>query len=209
MSERVLGVLGGMDMDDGRLSSWAESATVLYAADSGADRLISLGYRPVVVGDFDSFSSQAEASDLRLVRLPGQDTTDCDKLLALARQDGHDEITLTCVEGDLPDHAMATLSSAAACEVRVRIAFRRGIGWVVKKGAAATVATTRGQRVSLMPITDCSDVIFDGVQWPLDGAELAPAGSVSVSNQAVGPTVRAEVGDGAALLFVETSEVAW
>ncbi len=198
-----------MDMEDVRLSSWARSATVLYAADSGADRLIGLGFEPVVVGDFDSFSSLADASGLRLVQTPGQDTTDCDKLLALAHEDGFSVITLTCVEGDLPDHVLATLSSAAACDLRVRIAFRRGIGWIVKEGAPATVSTAPGQRVSLMPITACAGVGLDGVQWPLVDASLAPAGLVSVSNRADGTAVHAEVGEGAALLFVETSEVGW
>ena len=208
VSERVLGVLGGKDMGDVLLSSWAASATVLYAADSGAGRLIGLGYSPVVVGDFDSFSPP-EGSGLRLVHLPDQGTTDCDKLLALALQYGRDEITLACVEGDLPDHVVATLSSAAACDLHVRLAYRRGIGWIVKKGAAATVAAKPGQRVSLMPITECTGVVFAGVRWPLEGTVLAPAGAVSVSNQAVGAEVRAEVGEGAAMLFVETSEVSW
>lgn len=204
---RVLGVLGGNDVDNDRLHAWASSADVVYACDSGADRLIALGFSPVVVGDFDSFASLPNASHLRLVQSIDQSTTDCDKLLALVKCDGHVSVTLAATEGDLPDHVLATFSSAMACGLDVRFVFRRGIGVIVRDGAS--LPTTPGQRVSLIPLVACTGVGLRGVAWALDGAEIEPGGAVSVSNEATGNRVQVNLRSGCALLFVETREVGW
>jgi thiamine pyrophosphokinase len=196
-----------MDIDDGRLSSWASSATHLFATDSGADRMIRLGFSPVVVGDFDSFESLPRASHLRLEQSDDQDTTDCDKLLALVGNDGHGAITLIGTEGDLPDHVVATYSSCVASALNVRIAFRRGIGYVVKD--SKELRTHAGQRVSLLPLLPCEGVHLEGVVWPLEGATLAIGARTSVSNEATGAGVTVRLERGAALLFLETNEVAW
>ena len=196
-------------MDDDLLSSWAKSAEHVYAADSGADRLIALGFSPVVVGDFDSFASLPRASRLRLVQSIDQATTDCDKLLALVEKDGHESVTLTGTEGDLPDHVLATFSSVVACSLRVRIAFRRGVGHVVRPSHPAQIAAKRGQRVSLIPLARCAGARLAGTAWPLEGAEIEPGGLMSVSNEAVGGEVSASLESGCALLFVETREIGW
>lgn len=196
-------------MGDARLRAWASSAEHIYAADSGADRLISLGFSPVVVGDFDSFESLPNASHLRLVQSIDQDTTDCDKLLALVAKDGFTSITMACTEGDLPDHVLATYSSCAACGLEVSFAFRRGVGALVRPGIPVSMDTRPQQRVSLVPICACYGVVLEGVAWPLDGGALEPGGLVSVSNEAAEDQVTASLETGYAVLFVETAEVVW
>jgi thiamine pyrophosphokinase len=91
----------------------------------------------------------------------------------------------------------------------VRFAFRRGIGWLLKDARALTVDTQQGQRVSLVPLTACTGATIEGVAWPLNNEPLQPGGRVSVSNEATGDRVSAQVKTGAALLFVESAEVAW
>ena len=132
---RVLGVLGGRDMDPELLRAWADSADVLIGADSGAGTLIDLGFQPVVVGDLDSIGDR-DLPGLRVVEVADQDRTDCDKLLDMACEDGFDEVTLACIEGDLLDHVLGSLSSAVRASIRVRLALRNGIGWIVKPGGA-------------------------------------------------------------------------
>jgi thiamine pyrophosphokinase len=198
-----------MDIDDERLIAWVSSSQHLYAADSGADRLLRLGFSPTVVGDFDSFTSLERATHLRLVQSSDEETTDCDKLLALAHQDGHTAITMTGTEGDLPDHVVATFSSCVASPLDVRIAFRRGIGWILKPGRRLLIDTHESQRISLLPLSPCKNVDFSGVAWPLASADLAPGSRVSISNVAVGKGATASLGSGAALLFLETDEVRW
>lgn len=204
MNSRVLGVLDGRDMPLDLLARWAESAEVLMAADGAADRLLSAGVVPHrIVGDFDAVSQGAMRSGALLVRDPDQGRTDCDKLLSLAWAGKHAAITLASVEGDLPDHSLATLHSALASGLAVRIAYRRGIGWMLRNGDEVSVSATTGARVSLLPLAHCDDVCLAGVEWPVDAAVMRPGGFSSISNRATEPTIQASLGLGAALLFVE------
>lgn len=198
-----------MDLDEERLDAWVRSAHTIYAADSGADRLIVTGHHPIVVGDFDSFTMKDQSDGLRLVQDLSEDTTDCDKLLNLVQQDGHRALTLTCVEGDLPDHVQATLSSIVSSSLAVRIAYRRGLAHVVRPASTVCVKARPGQRVSLIPLTACSGVSLSGTRWPLESADLFPGGLVSVSNEADSDLVSASLATGCAMLFVETAEIYW
>jgi thiamine pyrophosphokinase len=184
------------------LRAWALSAGLVIAADRGADLCLAAGVVPqVIVGDLDSISDRAReaVSDVRLMGSP--EKTDCDKLLNTAFDMGAAAVTLTAVEGDLPDHALSVLHSAARAQGEVRLAYRRGVGWIVK--TRQTVAAAAGRRVSLLPITHCEGVRLSGVQWPLENAVLDPNGLTSISNRATGSLVGVTLGSGIALLFVE------
>ncbi|MBI1756950.1 MAG: thiamine diphosphokinase, partial [Fimbriimonas ginsengisoli] len=175
------------------------------AADGGANRLYEAGHGvQVVVGDFDSAISTLAGGPHEVVSDPDESRTDCDKLLAYVAAEGFPSVTLIGVEGDLPDHVLASLHSAAASKLAVRIAFRRGLGWIVRSGDTLEVACEPGTRVSLLPLERCEGVVLRGVRWELRDASLAPQGTKSISNQSMGERVSVEIGEGVALLFVET-----
>src|ERR1043165_9573712 len=124
---RVLGVLDGRDMPSDLLKAWAESAELVVAADGAADRLLEVGVRAnIIVGDLDSLTSDPGSS--QVIRVQDAESTDCDKLLRWARDEGHVDLTLAGVEGDLLDHMLSTLSSCVAYRRTIRLALRRGIG---------------------------------------------------------------------------------
>jgi thiamine pyrophosphokinase len=200
--KRVLGVLAGGDMADGLLQAWVRSADLIVAADGAANRLVSAGITPhVIVGDLDSVASSVPGADI--LYDPDPSRTDCDKLLSLLVARGHEEVTLASVEGDLVDHFLATLQSSARSSLRVRLALRRGMGWLLKGGQSLTVRTRQGDRLSLLPLVDSRGATFEGAVWPLERADLSALGLTSISNQATGEIVRAKLVEGAALLVVE------
>ena len=201
---RVLGVLAGEDLPPALLRSWADSADRVFAADRGADLCLQAGVVPdMVVGDLDSISEEAKRriGDIRLI--DEQDSTDAEKLLQTVVSLGLREVTLTAIEGDLPDHALAVLHSAARSPLKIRFAYRRGIGWIMRGPAERIIESEDGRRISLLPITECSGVTLLGVQWPLSDANLHIHGLSSVSNRSEGPRVMAKIGAGVALLFAE------
>ena len=186
-----------------QLAKWAGSADVLMAADGGADLLLKAGFIPHrTVGDFDSVSDAALRAGGLLVRDPNPAKTDCDKLLDLAFAAGHAAITLICAEGDLPDHVLAILHSALRSPLRVRIAYRQGIGWLVGAGASLSIPSTAGSRLSLLPLTESRGVSLAGVQWPFESRDLSATGFASVSNVATSSEIAVSVEEGGALLFV-------
>ena len=203
-SPRVLGVLSGGDISDELLKKWAKSADRILAADAGADLLLGVQLIPhLVIGDMDSVSQSALSAAREISRIGHQDNTDCDKLLLHAAEEGHPSVTLIGVEGDLPDHVLAILHSAARSALDVRLAYRRGIGWIVKPGRSRRISTQTGRRTSLLAIEPCEGVHLEGCQWPLRNAELSPTGPTSISNRTEADEVAVTIAKGAALLFVE------
>jgi thiamine pyrophosphokinase len=195
---RVLCVLDGRDMEPDLLRAWAESAELVIAADGAADRLLQVGVRPaIIIGDMDTM--MADPGDVEVLRMEDSDSTDCDKVLRWARQNGHSELTLASIEGDLLDHVLSTLSSCVSFGRTVRIALRRGIGWVF--AGSLQVNTSPGARVSLIPLTPCAGVRLSGVEWPLEGADLEVGGRVSISNASTNGFVQVSVAKGTAFLF--------
>lgn len=197
---RVLGILDGRDMPADLLRAWASSAELLVAADGAADRLREVGVPPhIIIGDMDGMT--LDPGGVPVVRITDTDSTDCDKLLRWVREEGHDDLTLTGIEGDLLDHMLASLSSCVAYGRNLRVALRRGVGWVFT--GPIQINTTPDARVSLIPLTACSSVRLNGVQWPLDNAELQIGGRVSISNAATDGFVQASVAKGHAFLVSE------
>jgi thiamine pyrophosphokinase len=197
-------MLAGDDMPGELVLAWANSADLIIAADAGADRLHEAGSAPhMIVGDFDSIVDHERFPGATLHHGPDQNSTDCDKLLALAADLGHSQITLGGVEGDRMDHALATWLSVARAEIDVRLALRQGLGWIVKVGRERTIQTIPGSIVSMLPLSPCEGVVITGVEWPLEGHKIAWDGLVSISNRSVEAEVRASVEHGVAALIVE------
>ena len=187
---RVLGVLGGNDFPSERLKMWAETADQIFAADGGANLLRMVGITPLLtLGDLDSIEPESAASQLELIHIADQDSSDCDKLLAYVSGRGIEAITLICVEGDLVDHLLGSLFSATKSDLEIRLALRRGTGHIPK-----------GSRLSLLPISDCSEVSLEGTEWQLDQAEMSTTGLSSLSNKATG-RVKVSMSTGTAVLI--------
>jgi len=200
---RVLGVLAGEDMPIGLLARWADSAQIVLAADAGLDRLRQAGRLPDhAIGDFDSAADLSGLEPSQVTVDKDEEHTDCDKLLSLAEAQGHTGITLASMEGDQIDHMLATLHSAARSPLQVRVALRRGVGWILNAGERLTVSTEPGRRVSLIPLEEVRSAILSGVEWPLKGEDLHPMGRTGISNRATGRQVSASIQTGSALLSI-------
>ena len=202
----VVGVLAGGDLPPGHIARLAGLAEFVVAADSGADRCLAEGVTPdLTLGDFDSLISSR--ADLReVLHLPDQETTDVDKLLAETARRGYRRIVLTGVEGDLPDHFLATLQSAAKSSLEVWFALRRGVGRVLRDGDRATVASAPGDRVSLIPLLGCTGVVTEGLAWEVPEGRLHPLGPSGVSNRATASSIDVRLGTGALFLFAESAD---
>jgi len=199
---RTLAVLAGNDMPILLLKKWAESAEIIFAADAGLDRLLEIEVHPdIVVGDFDSVR-ELEQFQKERAHNSDENSTDVDKLLAIAHERGIGSITLASVEGDQLDHMLATLHSAAKSPLKVRIALRTGMGWILNSGDAIEIDTHQDRRVSLIPLEEVRGAVLQGVKWPLEGATLHPSGMTAVSNIAAGDQVKASIQSGSAFLFI-------
>jgi len=165
-------------------------APSLVAADGGADVVLAAGLRPdAVIGDMDSLSAKARAAFHDVLHpVAEQTTTDFEK--CLLRIDAELVVALGVTGGRL-DHTLAALNTMARFAKR-RIIALGGVdcaALVPKGGLRLDLAP--GTRLSLMPLGRVA-CTARGLRWPLEAAEMAPDGAVSISNE-VGPTGRVEV----------------
>lgn len=197
----AVAMLGGRDLPDEVVRVWSATATDLYAADSGADRLLALGFRPTVVGDMDSFKGSREG--LRVVQSADQETSDLDKLLDVVRGDGHSRLVVLGIEGDRLDHVLVGLHRLAASPVAVLVVLRRGLGFVAKGDAPFTWGEDTGHRFSVVNM-GCRPVTIKGARWPV-GPDASFKSSIS---NVIDPGPLVVEAEGAALVIVERDPAA-
>lgn len=202
MDERVLGVLSGEDASLALIESWARGAKKIYAADGAAHRLVDLGFRPIVVGDGDSWRPADEMHGLEFRLSSDQETTDCDKMLLAMASDGIRQAVVVGVEGDDLGHVLATLSSCLRSPLAITLWMRRFCCVFVKPGLPIRLELGTNITCSLMPLIACEGVELSGVAWPLKSSELALGMRVSVSNK-TNSTVSCSIESGAALFLWE------
>lgn len=204
VEKRILGVLGGQDVDDRVFKFWAQSSDILVVADAGADLALRHGVTPhAIIGDLDSVSAEALASGADIYKFDDENTTDCDKLLAWVWSQGYRSITLIGVEGDRLDHVLSTLSSCARSPLRIQLVLRDGVGLILKPGEHELTGVP-GQRISMLPIGVAESFSAEGVRWPVHETDFSLDRSLSVSNEFASPQATLRFTSGALLAVIES-----
>ncbi|NJM83401.1 MAG: thiamine diphosphokinase [Tabrizicola sp.] len=156
-------------------------APEMVAADGGADRLLRAGLTPTaVIGDLDSLSAAAGArlSPDRLHRIEEQETTDFDKAL---RSIEAPFVLALGFAGARMDHGLAvfnTLVRRAGC--RAIVIGPQDIAFAAPAEIALRLRS--GDVLSLFPFAAVRGE-SEGLEWPIDGLDLAPDGRVGTSNR--------------------------
>jgi thiamine pyrophosphokinase len=176
-------------------------ATLLVAADGGADALLAAGLVPdLVVGDMDSISDPARAAFAdRLRPVAEQDSTDLAKALAAAPGPA----LILGASGGRVDHLLAALSTLAevAAAGRAPCVMLGPEDCACVLPAAAEMTLMPGDRVSLWPMGPAT-ARSEGLEWPLDGIAFAPDARVGTSNRATAARVRIEARGAPMLLLL-------
>lgn len=211
MSEKILCVLGGEDVPLNLLQTWCERADIIWAADSGANRVFDAGFLPqVLIGDLDSVRPMVRERVPLVIHDEDQETTDTQKLLAYAAREGASAITLTGLEGDLPDHFLGTLLSLAEATVTVEAAFRRGRAWFLRAGDLLRISSPAERRLSLLPLDGSLRAELTGAKWPFSHFQDKNPPSRSVSNETLGDPIEIHV-ESSVMVFLEVppEEMPW
>ncbi|UWR21432.1 thiamine diphosphokinase [Sulfitobacter sp. S190] len=160
-------------------------APLLVAVDGGVSLALAAGHLPhAVIGDMDSAPPEALAqipSD-RQHRISEQQSTDFDKALRNTRAP---VVIGVGFLGARIDHQMAAMT------VLVRRADRACVllgehEIVLACPPHLHLDTRAGEPVSLYPLSPVRGR-SEGLNWPIDGIDFAPDGTVGTSNHALGP----------------------
>lgn len=182
----------------------AAEASLIVAADGGANIARMLGIRPgVIIGDLDSVTKQTLKffASAKLIRVRRQDNTDLEKALDYLVERKQTSVIILAATGKRLDHTLGNLS--------VLWNYTRSFpmtivadGWIAvpidgKLKAEAKVGTT----VSLIPFGACSGITLRGLQYSLTDATMA-VGEIGVSNVVVKQAFSIGVKKGKMLMMV-------
>ncbi len=187
---------GALGVDD--LETALALAPDLIAADGGAAAALAAGHMPeAVIGDFDSLS-RADSGRIppgRLFPIREQDSTDFDKAM---RSISAPLVLAVGFLGARVDHQLAAFNVLARYPERpcILLGPRELVFHTPPRLALDLVP---GSIVSLFPMRAVTGRSH-GLEWPIDGLELAPDGRVGTSNRALG-VVQIEA-DGPGLLTI-------
>ena len=191
-----------MPIDD--LFTTLPSHWPLLAADGGAQTILASGRRPdLVIGDMDS--RQDLPPDIPQLHLLGQDDTDFEKCLkrviaplivGFGFLDGRLDQTLAAI------HALA----AAAHDRPIMLVGTHDV--LLRLRGDLAFPASAGERVSVWPLGPQRFTRSNGLQWPLDGLDMAPGQLVGTSNIATGGMVEIIADDGAGYAVIRPAAAA-
>ena len=182
---------------------------LIIAADGGARLARACGVTPaLVIGDLDSVPpdmlARLEAQGAQVERVPAEkDETDLELALLEAVRRGADTITLIGAAGGRLDHMLANFYLLAMPDLRglnVRAVSGSQALWLAWPGEHVLHGAP-GDLISLIPVTpEASDIVTEGLEYPLRGETLHVGAARGVSNVMLGASARFTLGGG--LLFV-------
>ncbi len=178
-------LIGGGVVDESTLIDAISRTGMLVAADGGANRAVALGHMPkVVIGDFDSVdhATQDVLGQEALFPIAEQDTTDFDKCL---RNIDAPLIIAVGFTGARVDHELAALGCLVRYAARPVVMVNED-DVIMVCPPEIRLPLAAGVRVSLFPLGAASGT-STGLQWPIDGLEMAPDGMIGTSNISTGP----------------------
>lgn len=178
-------LIGSGEIGPGDLSQALTLAPRLVAADGGAAVALAAGHVPeAVIGDFDSLAGTARA-DIppdRLHPIREQDSTDFDKAL---RSIAAPLVLAVGFLGARIDHQLAAFGTLVRRADRPCILIG-GQEIVCHVPGRMALPVQGGDVVSLFPMRQVTGRSL-GLEWPIDGLNLAPDGRIGTSNRANGP----------------------
>ncbi len=178
---------------------------LVIAADGGARHAAALNVNiDAWVGDFDS------SDDLRLdapreVHPAAKNSTDAELAVQVARQRGAGELVVLGAFGGRFDHAFALALGACRLSAEgLRVTLHSGdeAGYPLLPGTPVALNLRAGQVFSVLAASQLSGLTLRGARWPLQSAEVRLGSGWTLSNEALGGKLEAEVGAGVALLTV-------
>lgn len=173
----------------------------LVAADGGANGLHALGLVPrAIIGDMDSLADRgAWGPCTQVLHLPEQETTDFEKCLYATEAPFYIGVGFT---GGRIDHLLAVFSALLRRPEKTVVLLGEVEAMVLAPpGRRLEFAVTPGSVVSVYPLLPVRASFSQGLDWPIDGFDLAPSGRISTSNASAGGAVGLEFdGPGALVL---------
>lgn len=195
-------LVGGRLTPTPALSALPRPALVV-AADGGARHAAALGVTvDTWVGDFDSSDGLSLAAPRRTFPR-AKDSTDGELAARIALQQGATELVFMGAFGGRFDHTLVLC--LGACQLAQQghaVSLHSGdeAGYPLLPGRSVRLEMRSGQTFSVLAATQLTGVTLTGARWELQNATVEQGSGLTLSNEALGGPVTAQLSSGVALL---------
>ncbi|UWX65006.1 thiamine diphosphokinase [Deinococcus rubellus] len=178
---------------------------LVIAADGGARHAALLGVKiDLWVGDFDS-SEGLNVDAPREQHPTAKDSTDFELAVNVARQRGAGELLILGAFGGRFDHAFAlALGACRLAREGLKVSLHSGdeAGYPLLPKVPVRLDLQAGQIFSVLAASELRGLTLRGARWPLTDSNVPLGSGFTVSNEAAGGMLEAELMGGVALLTV-------
>lgn len=204
---RTVIIAGGGATDYLYLGSLLEPDDTVICADSGYDLALKIGVEPdIVVGDFDSAVNKPP--EKKTLRFPAKkDFTDTELAISYARERGFSDFLILGGIGTRMDHTLTNilmLKDMLSRGERGEIADEYNRIFITN--TSSSIDATKGTLVSLVPLTQCTGITTQGLEYPLYLATLDVGSGRGVSNVITHSNPRVSLQSGDLLITLSRDE---
>ena len=148
----------------------SERCGVIVGVDGGTDAAISRNIAVnLATGDFDSITD----TEVDRIALPDQNSSDLEKTLQYAAENGAEAVEIVGVEGGEIDHQLAAFAALVEAPPELDIRLHMSEHVVMRCLDELDLVLPEGTKLSLFAFTACANVSISGVEFPLDCEPLA------------------------------------
>ena len=148
----------------------SEQCGVIIGVDGGTDAAISRNIAVnLATGDFDSITD----TEVERIALPDQNSSDLEKTLQYAAENGAETVEVVGVEGGEIDHQLAAFAALIEAPPELDIHLHMSEHVVMRCLDELEMVLPEGTKLSLFAFTACANVSISGVEFPLEEEPLA------------------------------------
>lgn len=197
-------ICGGTPPTKKLLETHISTADLKIGADSGGHVFLGYGFTPdIVIGDLDSFK-YTNHENIKILKLEDQDSTDLDKALNYALENGANTCSVLGALGKRIDHQQKNLASMIQFHDRFKsLVFEDDYGKTFLINSPFESDYPMDTIISFFPVSGLiENFTSSGVLYPLTDVTLEPGVQDATSNRVTSSPVKVEFSSGKLAVFI-------
>ena len=174
---------------------------VICATDGAYQYLEKNNIKPTfITGDFDSL--QKLPNEIEVIHTPNQNYTDFDKILQILFDKGFYKIDVYGARGAEQDHFLGNLHTAIQWQSKLNLTFYDNNSKYFLAKKITKITDCKDQIVSLIPFPKATNILTEGLAYPLKNEDLTFGERIGTRNKAVNNEVSISFTEGNLFIFI-------
>ena len=153
-----------------------------------------------IAGDFDSLKKLPQ--EIEVINTPNQNYTDFDKILQILFDRGFYNIDVYGASGAAQDHFLGNLHTAIQWESKLNLTFYDYNSKYFLAKNHTKITGCKDQIVSLIPFPNATNILTEGLEYPLKNEDLTFGERIGTRNKAVNNEVTISFSEGNLFIFI-------